>query len=445
VQKGDGGEYAHYVLTPAGVVQLAAFEDKIIETRAGPDGGIFALSLAGSPNGKILKLMPPFAPFSLRGAAVIVPESNDAIELESPLTVTRTRLLVRDIVGGPNQVRIFDHGGKSQGMLPLPEAAAVGETVPMPDGSALYSVRTYLRPRYVMRWNAASGTSQETKLVARQPYAFDDVEIVREFAISKDGTRVPLNILRKKGTVLDGANPTILYGYGGYAVSEKPYFLSARERLWFDGGGIFVFANIRGGGDYGERWHLGGNLTKKQNVFDDFFAAARHLIDRKYTSSEKLAIFGESNGGMLMGATLTQHPGLARAVVSRVGIYDMLRVELGANGEFNITEFGSVKDPEQFKALFAYSPYHHVVKGTRYPAVLMTTGANDGRVEAWHSRKFTAALQAASISGLPVLLYTTTSGHGMGSSRAERIEEHTDILDFLYDQLGMTWREAAPH
>jgi prolyl oligopeptidase len=252
---------------------------------------------------------------------------------------------------------------------------------------------------------------------------------------------VPVNIIRKRGTVLDGRNPTILYGYGGYGISMRPAFLGARTRLWLDGGGIYVIAVIRGGGEFGERWHLDGNLARKQNVFDDFVAAARLLVERNYTSSSRLAIFGESNGGLLMGATLTQNPDLARAVVARVGIYDMLRAELAPNGEFNVTEFGTVKDPQQFKALYAYSPYHHVRPGTRYPAVLMTTGENDGRVDPMQSRKFAAALQAATASRLPVLLRTNASGHGQGRSRNERIEEDADILAFLYDQLGVTWHD----
>jgi prolyl oligopeptidase len=337
-------------------------------------------------------------------------------------------------------VRIFDHEGAPQGVLPLPDTAAVGEVSPLPDGGAIYSVRTYLRPRYVARWNAATGQSEETKFPETAAYSFDDVEVVREFATSKDGTKVPVNIVRKKGTVLDGSNPAILYGYGGYGVSLQPSFLEPRTRVWLDGGGVYAIAIIRGGGEFGESWHLAGNLTRKQNVFDDFAAAARHLIERRYTSPAKLAIFGASNGGLLMGATLTQHPDLMRAVVSRVGIYDMLRVELAPNGEFNVTEFGSVRNADQFKALYAYSPYHHVVPGTRYPAVLMTTGENDGRVDPMHSRKFTAVLQAATASGLPILLRTNQAGHGMGSSRSERIEEDTDILAFLYDQLGVPWR-----
>src|ERR1043166_4331050 len=186
-------------------------------------------------------------------------------------------------------------------------------------------------------------------------------------------------------------------------------------------------------------------LPKKQNVFDDFTAAADYLISRRYTSHEKLALLGGSNGGLLMGAVITQHPELARAVVSSVGIYDMVRVELDPNGSFNTTEFGTVKNPDEFKALFAYSPYHHVAKATNYPAVLMLTGATDGRVNPMHSRKFTAALQAATKADRAVLLRTNkTSGHGIGSSLDERIAEQSDELAFLYDQLGMNYPSATP-
>jgi prolyl oligopeptidase len=452
VQNGDGGEFAHFLISQQGVHKLADFKDKVVEAKSSPGGDIFALSRAGAPNGKVVKLQLPPAPFaqqtaalSLTNAPVVVPQSDVTIQLGNAIVVSRTHLMVRDSIGGPNQVRIFDHDGKSQGLLPLPEASSIGEMAALPDGGLIYSVRTYLRPRFVARWNPTTRQSEETKFADTALYGFDDVEVVRETAVSKDGTKVPVNVIRKKGTLLDGTNPTILYGYGGYGISMRPGFLGARTRLWLDGGGIYAIAIIRGGGEFGEEWHVAGNLTKKQNVFDDFAAAARHLVERKYTTPAKLAIFGESNGGLLMGATVTQHPELFRAVVARVGIYDMLRVEVGPNGEFNTTEFGTVKDPEQFKALYAYSPYHHVVQGARYPAIFLATGENDGRVEPWQSRKFAAAMQAASGSGLPVLLRINTSGHGMGSSRNERVEEDADILAFLYDQLGATWRgDSAP-
>jgi prolyl oligopeptidase len=252
---------------------------------------------------------------------------------------------------------------------------------------------------------------------------------------------VPVNVIMKKGTKLDGSNPLLLYGYGGYGISQTPAFLGSFRRLWLDAGGIYAIANTRGGAEFGEKWHQDGMLLKKQNVFDDFAASAEYLIAQKYTSHAKLALIGGSNGGLLMGAEITQHPELARAVVSSVGVYDMVRSELDPNGSFNTTEYGTVKDPAQFKALYAYSPLHHVKKGAHYPAVLMLTGAQDGRVNPMHSRKFTAALQAA--TEMPVLLRTSkNSGHGIGSSLDERIAEQTDQLTFLFDQLGMTY--AAP-
>jgi prolyl oligopeptidase len=269
------------------------------------------------------------------------------------------------------------------------------------------------------------------------------VEVVREFATSRDGTKVPLNILRRKGTKLDGKNPTLLYAYGGYGINLTPNF-NLNRRVWLDQGGVYVVANLRGGGEFGEEWHKAGNLTRKQNVFDDFAAAAQYLIQTKYTQPEKLAVEGASNGGLLMGAFLTQHPELPRAVVSHVGIYDSLRTELEPNGEFNITEFGTVKDREQFLALYAYSPFHRVVDGAKYPAVLLLTGDNDGRVNPFHSRKMTARLQAANKSKHPVMLRTTAkAGHGMGTSLDERIAEGADVFAFLFDQLGMKYREPG--
>jgi prolyl oligopeptidase len=237
---------------------------------------------------------------------------------------------------------------------------------------------------------------------------------------------------------LDGSNPTLLYGYGGFSISEKPFFLGSFARLWLDQGGVYVDANLRGGAEYGEEWHAAGNLTHKQNVFDDFLASAQYLIDQKYTSPAHLAILGGSNGGLLMGAAFTQRPDLFRAVVSEVGVYDMLRVELDPNGAFNVTEYGTVKDPDQFKALYAYSPYHHVKDRTAYPAIYMPTGENDHRVNPMQSRKMVARLQAASGSGHPILLRTSSAaGHGFGTALDEQIEEEADEFSFLFDQLGI--------
>ncbi|MEJ0024514.1 MAG: prolyl oligopeptidase family serine peptidase [Rhizomicrobium sp.] len=446
VQRGDGNQWAFYVLPRSGApIQIATYDDHFAFATLGPDGAVYAISRDGAPNGKIVKLKPPFAPLALAKAPVIVPESNVAIlsggaeAQELDLALSRDRLFVRDIVGGPNEVRVFALDGKPLGKLPLPEIAGNTEIAPLGNGDVLFNVATYLRPTYYALWHPATGKVEETGLKITSPVSYDDAQVVRGFATSKDGTKVPVSIIARKGAKLDGTNPTLLYGYGGYGISSTPYFLGPMWRLWLDAGGVYADANIRGGSEYGERWHTQGMLLKKQNVFDDFAAVAQYLIDKKYTSHERLALLGGSNGGLLMGAEITQHPLLARTVISAVGIYDMVRWENDPNGAFNTSEFGTVKNPEQFKVLYGYSPYHHMVRGTSYPSVLLMTGATDGRVNPMHSRKFAAALQAASGSGLPILLRTSAnSGHGIGSSLDERIAERTDELTFLFDRMGVT-------
>ncbi|MCX6857439.1 MAG: prolyl oligopeptidase family serine peptidase [Verrucomicrobia bacterium] len=340
------------------------------------------------------------------------------------------------MIGGPSRVRQFDLHGKNAAELPLPTASGVGGLIEVGD-RILFRQTSFVAPSACMLYNPADGSVKKTALFNTSPVDFSDIEAVREFAISKDGTKVPVNILRRKGTKLDGNNPALLYAYGGYGICMRPTF-NFEHRLWFDRGGIYVVANLRGGGEYGEEWHLAGNLTKKQNVFDDFAACAEYLIKQGYTRSDKLAVEGGSNGGLLMGAFLTQHPGLARAVVAHVGLYDMLRVELDANGAFNVTEFGTVKAPAQFKALHAYSPFHNVKDGTAYPSVFFLAGETDGRVNPAHSRRMTARLQAATSSNHPILVrLSAASGHGMGTALNEKIAQKADVLAFLFDQLGM--------
>jgi prolyl oligopeptidase len=442
VAKGDGGEFAHYLIRPSGAIEkISDFADQIVAATAGPDRALYLVSRKDAPRGKLLKL--DAGETRLARARVIVPQSDAVIQGGGefggePVVITPQAIYVREIIGGPSRVAIFDLRGKPQGVLPLPDVASVSEVEPLGDGTLLYSIASYLRPVYFCRYDQGSHRTVETALAQTSPVSFADAEVVREFAVSKDGTRVPLNIIRRKDARLDGANPVLLTGYGGYNISLVPQFLGSSARLWLDGGGIFVIANLRGGGEFGELWHQQGALTHKQNVFDDFIAAAHYLIDQKYTSPQHLAIIGGSNGGLLMGAAFTQHPELFRAVVSSVGIYDMLRVELDPNGQFNTTEFGSTKDPQQFAALYAYSPYHHVVQGAMYPAIFMSTGATDGRVNPAHSRKMIARLQAATDSGRPVYLSVEShAGHGIGSALSIRVNQSADLFSFLFDQLGM--------
>jgi prolyl oligopeptidase len=448
VANGDGGQFAHYLMDAAGHwTQVTSFEDAIVSAKVGPDGYLYLLSRKAAPRGQILRV--PLAHPELAQAKVFVPQSSGSGGDESErasienFMPTPGHLYVTDIIGGPSRVRVFDDQGRASAGPELPPISAVDQIESVGGGAVLLYTATYLEPPAWYRFDPVSGKSTRTALYETSPIKFDDAEVVREFAVSKDGTRVPVDIIRRKDTKLDGTNPTLLYGYGGYGVNEKPRFVGANTRIWLDQGGVYVSAILRGGGEYGEEWHKAGNLTHKQNVFDDFIGCAQHLIERKYTGAAHLAIMGGSNGGLLMGATLTQRPDLFRAVVSYVGIYDMLRVELDPNGGFNIPEFGTVKNPAQFKALYAYSPYHHVKDGTAYPAVLFLTGENDHRVNPMQSRKMTARLQAANHSPYPILLRTTSNaGHGFGTSLDERIEQGADVYSFLFDQLGIEY--AAP-
>ena len=445
VANGDGGEFAHYLMDlwagQSGTwTQVTHFSDKATQGALGKDQTLYLLSKNNAPRGKLLRL--PLGKPALANAEIVVPQSEAAIEAFEP---SATLLYVIDSIGGPSRIRVFDQKGHARGeVTTLPISAVYGASSLQGD-ELIYNNVSYLSPGAWYRYDAATGKATRTALARTSPVDFSDAEVSREWAVSKDGTKIPMSVIRRKGIKLDGTAPTLLTGYGGFDVSMAPAF-DPTLRLWLDRGGVSVVANLRGGGEYGEEWHHAGNLTKKQNVFDDFAACAKHLIEAGYTKQGKLAIIGGSNGGLLMGAALVQHPEIYRAVVSYVGIYDMLRNEAAtANAVFNITEYGTVKDAEQFRALYAYSPYQHVVDGIAYPAVLFLTGANDPRVSPANSRKMAARLQAATSSKAPVLLRTSyTTGHGIDSSLDERVEEGADVWAFLFDQLGLRMDAVKP-
>jgi prolyl oligopeptidase len=367
----------------------------------------------------------------LEDAQVIVAEGSLTIQLFLP---TEDYLYLTELDGGPSRLRVLDHQGHHVREVPMEPVSGIWALEHEAGNCILFLGSSFLHPDHWSRYDPATNEVRRTALFMTSPADFDDCEVLREFATSRDGTRVPINIIRRRDTELDGGNPVLLMGYGGYGISLSPFFWP-RLRVWLDLGGVAVIANLRGGGEYGEEWHKAGNLTKKQNVFDDFIACAEYLVKTNYTTPQRLCIEGGSNGGLLMGAALTQRPDLFRAVVSHVGIYDMLRVERDSNGAFNVTEFGTVTNPQHFEALYDYSPYHRVETGTQYPAVLLTAGENDGRVLAYHSRKMTASLQTASVSGKPILLRTNSLGHGMGTPLDEQIAEEADVFAFLASQL----------
>ena len=274
--------------------------------------------------------------------------------------------------------------------VPLPAISSVGRPLELGRGAVAWAVETFVSPRSWWVYADDDAEPRRTALDTATPIDFAGIEVERVFATSKDGTRIPINLIYRAGTPKDGSAPAVLYGYGGFAISLKPSFEPSRL-LWLEHGGVYAVANIRGGGEYGREWHHAGRLATKQNCFDDFAACADHLVQTRVTSRERLGIMGGSNGGLLMGAVLTQRPDIAAAVVSAVPVLDMLRNELTPNGAFVMAEFGSVRDPEQFRVLYAYSPYHNVVDGTAYPPVLFTAGEFDPRVEAYTPRRWPPA------------------------------------------------------
>ena len=446
MQEGDSGRFMHFLLEPGrGWRQLTSYQDQIVEVHFGPDNNLFFLSYKNAPKGKVLRLSTHAA--SIAEAATIIPQGEDAIASDfwkgTEMVITQNLIYLQYQLGGPMEIRVFDHDGTAKPKPKILPVSNISEVVAFHGNESLYKNTSYLKPPAWFRFVPAKGESHATKLTETSNVDFSGVEVVREFAISKDGTRIPVNIMRPKGIKLDGNNIVLLTAFGGYGIRRVPIFNPVTD-VWLRQGNVYAVANIRGGGEFGEEWHQAGMLTQKQNCFDDFAAAMQFMIDAGYTTPEKLAITGASNGGLLMGAIITQHPELFRAVVSKAGVYDMVRVELSPNGAFNIPEYGTVKDPDQFRALFAYSHYHHVQKGTAYPAIMLMTGANDARVDPMHSRKFIAGLQAANASHSPIILRTSaTTGHGGGTPLATLIEEYVDQYAFLFNELGVEYKTGA--
>jgi len=377
----------------------------------------------------------------------IIPEASDPLQ---GVRLVGERFFASYLHDAYSRVLIFDKDGKGKGEIALPDLGSVtGFGGPLDrelvhgtrgDRDVFYGFTGFTTPETIYRYNLETGEST----VFRKPRVeFDPTGYVTEqvFYKSKDGTRVPMFLTCKKGITRDGNNPTYLYGYGGFAIPLTPSF-SVPNLVWMEMGGVYAQANLRGGGEYGKAWHEAGTKLQKQNVFDDFIAAAEWLIDNKITTPAKLAIGGRSNGGLLVGACMTQRPDLFGACLPGVGVMDMLRFHRFTIGWAWTSEYGSPDDRGAFDILYAYSPYHNLKPGTIYPATLVTTGDHDDRVFPAHSFKFTAALQAAQQGDAPVLIrIDTKAGHGMGKPVAKLIEEETDCLAFLVENLQLIYAE----
>jgi prolyl oligopeptidase len=364
----------------------------------------------------------------------IIPQTEETLE---SVGIINNQFLAEYLKDARSQIKIYEINGNFVREVELPGIGSVGGlNGKRTDTETFYIFTSFTTPGTIYRYNMVTGKST----VFRQPevdFNADNYETKQIFYKSKDGTQVPMFIVHKKGIKLDGNNPTYLYGYGGFNVSLTPTF-SVSSLVWMEMGGVYAIPNIRGGGEYGEAWHQAGIKDKKQNVFDDFISAAEWLIDNGYTKSEKLAIAGGSNGGLLVGACMTQRPDLFGAALPAVGVLDMLRFHKFTIGWAWVPEYGSSENPEEFKTLYAYSPLHNLKPGTAYPATMITTADHDDRVVPAHSFKFAAALQAAHDGDAPVLIrIETKAGHGAGKPTTKIIEEAADKWAFLVKTLGI--------
>ena len=364
----------------------------------------------------------------------LIPEAKETLV---GVNILANQFVATYLKDAKTQVKLFTLDGRFVREVEFPGiGAAAGFGGKREDTETFYSFSSFATPSNIFRYDLLTGKSEVFRKT-NVKFTPDDYEVSQVFYKSKDGTKVPMFLAHKKGLKKDGSNPTLLYGYGGFAISLTPSFSVARL-AWMEMGGIFAMPNLRGGGEYGEDWHQGGTKLNKQNVFDDFIAAGEWLIENKYTSSSKLAIQGGSNGGLLVGACMAQRPELFGACLPAVGVMDMLRFHKFTAGRFWVDDYGSADDPEQFKAIFAYSPYQNLKPGKKYPATMVTTADTDDRVVPGHSFKFAAALQAAQAGDSPTLIrIETRAGHGAGKPTSKIIEEVSDQWAFLVKTLGM--------
>lgn len=386
----------------------------------------------GAPRGNIFKIDPSRT--ERASWKEIVHESDAPID---NVSLVGDRLVLSYLRKATTQMEVRDLDGKLIRPVPLPGLGTAGSMIGNPDeDEAYFAYASFTQPLQIYRTSVKSG---KTELWEAVKVPADTASMMTEQVTykSKDGTPVTMFLVHKKGMVRDGNNPVFLTGYGGFNVSQTPFF-AGTYMTWMERGGVIAVPNLRGGAEYGEDWHRGGMLDKKQNVFDDFIAAAEYLIAEKVTSPSKLAIEGGSNGGLLVGAAMVQRPELFKAVICAVPLLDMIRYDKFGAGKTWVEEYGSSDDPAQFKPLFAYSPYHHVVQGTAYPAMLMLSADSDDRVDPMHARKFTAAIQSASSSGRPAFLWVEVhAGHGGADLVRKKVEQSGSMLAFLVEQLDV--------
>ncbi len=405
-----------------------------VNTGATWDGdNLLVISYEESSNGKLLSISPD-------GNTKVILQSDDwAMNAVAPI---KGGFLITKVLGPNWKIDQYDIQGKYIRTVNLSQTG-IGIGAIASSSESEQALITYSGWTVPEKWAQYNSTNGDLKTISEVKPAADYSKVKAQVieAISKDGTKIPVTILSMDNVTPNRKRPAIVYGYGGFDIPTAPRFIGA-YLAWLENGGVFAYANIRGGCEFGESWHRNGMLDKKQNVFDDMYAAAESLIKNNWTDSKHLGIMGGSNGGLLMGAELTQHPESFKAVVSFVGIYDMIRNELFPNGQYNISEYGTSTIESDFNWMYEYSPYHHVKGNTSYPAILLETAVNDPRVAPWQSRKFAAALQAANNSDNPILLLTRMNeGHGVTSTFSQRVGNTAAALSFFAHELGLEVKE----
>jgi len=413
--------------------QIAAVEDGV--TQFEPHGDtLYFLSQKGAPLFRLLAT--PLAQPAIDHAKVIVPEGRAVIR---GFSLAREGLYVLERDGANSPLLLVSYDGRRSQPVPSPFDGYIAETLTDPrESGILFRAQTWIRTPRMFHFDAASNQVADTGLIRPSKIDMSSAESKEVFAVSYDGTRIPLSIVHRKDTRLDGSRPTLLTGYGGYGLSFDTDWLPAGQLLaWIERGGVVAIAHVRGGGEYGEAWHLGGEKRTKPNTFLDFIACGDYLVSAHYTSPRYLAGWGVSAGGIMAGGGLTWRPDLFGVILDQVGVSDTLRFETTPNGPPNVSEMGSVKTESGFHDLYAMSPYEHVRDGTPYPAAIFTTGTNDPRVAPWEVMKMAARVQKATTSGRPVLLRVDDdAGHGMGSTESQQEVELADLWSFAFWQMG---------
>ena len=401
------------------------------------DGNLIVLTNFKAPKYKLIKIN--INSLDIGNWRDIIPERKDVL---SSCALVDGKIIANYIVDAKSRSEVYDMSGEKLYDIDFPTiGTASGFSGSNNDKEAFYSFASFTTPSTVYSYDIATNTSKEL-FKPEMNFNFDDYESKQVFYTSKDGTLIPMFLVYKKGIELNGANPTLLYGYGGFNISLMPSF-SISRLAWLENGGVYAIANLRGGGEYGENWYRAGTKLNKQNVFDDFIAAAEYLIEERYTSPKKLAIMGGSNGGLLVGAVTNQRPDLFKVAIPEVGVMDMLRFHKFTIGWAWVNDYGSSEDSVQFLNLYRYSPLHNIKSGVRYPAILVTTADHDDRVVPAHSFKYIATMQEKNprASNPALIRIQTRAGHGAGTPTSIAIEEYADIYSFIMYNMGITPKE----